>query len=76
MPVEGWLLAEGDQTVSRTVPEGWSWVAPRFPAPGGRLLAVRDTWVLVAPVQRLGATLEQHPRLGAAVRATLVGGDV
>ncbi|HEY2428491.1 MAG TPA: hypothetical protein VGI06_06145 [Acidimicrobiales bacterium] len=76
MPVDGWLLAEGHHTVSRTVPAGWSWAAPRFPAPGGRLTAVRESWVLVAPVPRLGAVLEECPRLGTAVRATLVGGDV
>ena len=76
MPLEGWLLAEGEQAVSRTVPAGWSWVAPRLPAPRGRLTAVRDGMVLVAPVQRLSAVIEEHARLGSVVRASLVGGDV
>lgn len=76
MPLEGWLLAEGDAVIARTIPTGWSWVAPRLPAVGGRLTAPQASQVLVAPVPRIASTLTDHPRLGAAIRATLVGGDV
>lgn len=76
MPVDGWLLAEGDSVVARTVPTGWSWVAPRFPAANGRLSSPRESRLLVAPVHRLASVLDEHPRLGDVVRATLVGGDV
>jgi hypothetical protein len=74
MVLDGWLLAEG--SVARAVPAGWSWVAPQLPASDGCLSARREATVLVAPVHRLASTLRQYPRLGSAVRATLVGGDV
>jgi hypothetical protein len=76
MPLEGWLLVEGEGTISRTVPAGRSWVAPRLPDPQGRLSALREATALVAPVHRLAATLEVRPGLGSAVRATLLNGDV
>jgi hypothetical protein len=76
MPLEGWLLAEGDSVVARTIPAGWSWVAPRFPATNGRLSSPRESRLLVAPVHRLSPVLDDNPRLGEVVRATLVGGDV
>jgi len=76
MPVDGWLLAEGDGNLARTVPAGASWVAPRLPATGGRLTALRDGSVLVARTASLATTLFERPRLGATIRATLVAGDV
>jgi hypothetical protein len=76
MPVDGWLLAEGDGTVARTVPAGHSWVAPRLPSARGRLTALRAGSVLVARVPTLASALADHPRLGEIVRATLVAGDV
>jgi hypothetical protein len=76
MPGDGWLLAEGGDSIARTIPAGWSWTAPHLAAPAGRLSAPRKATVLVAPVQRMKALLHQNPRLGAAIRATLVGGDV
>jgi hypothetical protein len=76
MPVEGWLLAEGDTEVSRSIPTGWSWTAPRLPAVNGSLMALRPARLLVAPVHRIAGALNTRPRLGRAVRATLVGGDV
>jgi len=76
MPIEGWLLVEGDGNVSRTIPAGSSWTAPRIPALGGRITALRDTTTLVAALPHITAALYDYPRLGSAIRASLVGGDV
>ncbi len=76
MPIDGWLLAEGDGALARTVPAGSSWAAPRIAPESGRLTALRPSTVLVAPVGRLMGAMADHPRLGTAIRASLAGGDV
>jgi hypothetical protein len=73
MPVDGWLLVSGSGKQAITIPTGWSWTGPSRPiAADTRLTALRGGRVLTATSAALFGALDEHPRLAAAVRSTLV----